>query len=238
MIIAVIPARGGSKRIPRKNIRLFEGKPIIAWSIEAALNSGCFDRVIVSTDDEEIAAIARAYGAEVPFMRPSALADDYSGTAEVVRHAIAETNHTMAIPDANGAAPGSVTAACCIYATAPFVCAEDIQTGLRLLSDEKADFALAITEFEFPVQRAVKVDAKNCLAMLYPEFSQTRSQDLEKSYHDAGQFCWGTADAWLLSKPVYHSTTAAVFIPASRVQDIDNENDWQRAELMFRALNS
>lgn len=238
MIIAVIPARGGSKRIPRKNIRLFEGKPIIAWSIEAALNAGCFDRVIVSTDDEEIAAVAKAYGAEVPFMRPTTLADDYSGTAEVVRHVITEVNNLLTAAAADGVVHSVVSAACCIYATAPFLRADDIQKGLGSLCGENADYALAITEFEFPVQRAVKLDAQHRITMLYPEFSQTRSQDLEKSYHDAGQFCWGTSEAWLFSKPVYQSKTAAVLIPSSRVQDIDNEDDWQRAELMFRALQS
>ncbi len=238
MIIAVIPARGGSKRIPRKNIRLFEGKPIIAWSIEAALNAGCFDRVIVSTDDEEIAAVAKAYGAEVPFMRPATLADDYAGTAEVVRHVIIEVNNLLTAAAEDGKVHSVVSAACCIYATAPFLCADDIEKGLASLRAENADYALAITEFEFPVQRAVKLDAQRHITMLYPEFSQTRSQDLEKSYHDAGQFCWGTSDAWLFSKPVYHSKTAAVLIPSSRVQDIDNEDDWLRAELMFRALHS
>ena len=237
MKIAVVPARGGSKRIPRKNIRLFEGKPIIAWSIEAALAAGCFDRVIVSTDDADIAAVARQYGAEVPFLRPTELADDYAGTAEVVRHVIS------ALSVQGGAA---VSAACCIYATAPFIAAQDLCQGFALLTAPSAepklqgeqhaqDYALAVTEFEFPIQRAVAVDDALQLQMLTPEYAGVRSQDLAKAYHDAGQFCWGTANAWLQAKPVYSSATAAVVIPRYRVQDIDNEEDWHRAELMFRA---
>lgn len=234
MKIAVIPARGGSKRIPRKNIRLFEGKPIIAWSIEAALVSGCFDRVIVSTDDDEIATIARRYGADTPFIRPKTLADDHSGTAEVVRHAISCLDDLLAL-ERLPAQPRNVTFACCIYATAPFVCPEDIRTGLQMLNQRQCDYALAVTEFEFPIQRAVKLNAQHHLVMLNPEFSSTRSQDLEQMFHDAGQFCWGTSDAWMHNKPVFDSKTAAVPVPRYRVQDIDNEDDWRRAELMFRA---
>lgn len=236
MIIAVIPARGGSKRIPRKNIRFFEGKPIIAWSIEAAIDSGCFDRVIVSTDDDEIASIARKYGAETPFIRPETLADDFSGTADVVRHAIKSIN-TISNED-ECEQPKKVIAACCIYATAPFVYPGDIKSGLKKLREGQCDFALAVTEFEFPIQRAVKLDTKSHVEMLSPEYFSTRSQDLEKAFHDAGQFCWGTSDAWLQSKPIFSSQTAAVIIPRYRVQDIDNEDDWRRAELMFGAIRS
>lgn len=226
MIIAVIPARGGSKRIPRKNIRPFEGKPIIAWSIQAARDAGCFDRVIVSTDDAEIAAVARQYGAEVPFFRPAELADDYAGTAEVVRHVMSALST---------GSRADITAACCIYATAPFMAAEDLREGLTQLGQKQQDYVLAVTEYEFPIQRAVTVNEASQLHMLAPEYASVRSQDLVKAYHDAGQFCWGTADAWLQAKPVYSSATGAVVIPRYRVQDIDNEDDWRRAELMFRA---
>ncbi|MDP5134855.1 pseudaminic acid cytidylyltransferase [Rheinheimera baltica] len=235
MRIAVIPARGGSKRIPRKNIRFFEGQPIIAWSIQAAITSGCFDKVLVSTDDEEIAAISRQYGADTPFIRPSELADDFSGTADVMRHAIKSVN---AAANSIMSASSGVTAACCIYATAPLICPEDIGMGLKQLNNGSCDYALAVTEFEFPIQRAVRLDENNHLVMLNPEFSGTRSQDLVPTFHDAGQFCWGTAEAWLHAKPIYNGMTAAVSIERCRVQDIDNENDWQRAELMFRASRS
>ena len=236
MIIAVIPARGGSKRIPRKNIRLFEGKPIIAWSIEAAVASGCFDRVIVSTDDEEIASIARQYGAETPFIRPQILADDFSGTADVICHAIKSLN-TISI-EGQCQQPRKVIAACCIYATAPFVFSDDISFGFKKLNEDQCDFTLAVTEFEFPIQRAVKLDTQSHLEMLNPGSFSTRSQDLEKTFHDAGQFCWGTSDAWLQSKPIFTKQTAAVIIPRYRVQDIDTEDDWRRAELMFGAIRS
>lgn len=236
MIIAVIPARGGSKRIPRKNIRLFEGKPIIAWSIEAAIASGCFDRVIVSTDDEEIAAIALQYGADIPFMRPQSLADDFSGTADVVRHAIKSMNTVSA--EQQDMPLQKVVAACCLYATAPFVFPADISAGLQKLKEDQCDFVLAVTEFEFPIQRAIKLDVQSHVAMLNPEYASTRSQDLVKTFHDAGQFCWGMSDAWLQDKPIFSSRTAAIVIPRYRVQDIDTENDWRRAELMFGAINA
>lgn len=228
MRLAVIPARGGSKRIPRKNIRMFGGKPIIAWSIEAALHSGCFDAVVVSTDDPEIADTARDCGAQVPFMRPANLSDDMTGTMPVVRHAI----DCMA---QSGAVPESV---CCIYATAPFVRAEDLARGLALLQRGGGDYALAVTSYGFPIQRALRRDTEGQLQMFEPAHFATRSQDLEPAWHDAGQFCWGTARAWRDGLPVFASRVWAVELPRHRVQDIDTPEDWLRAELLFQVLQS
>jgi N-acylneuraminate cytidylyltransferase len=226
MRLAVIPARGGSKRIPRKNIREFCGKPIIAWSIEAALDSGCFDRVLVSTDDPEIAMVARAHGVETPFVRPPELADDHTPTAPVVAHAIAWLEEH----------DNAVQAACCIYATAPFCRAEDLQQGLRLLEEGGVDFVFPAASYGFPIQRAIRITAAGSVEMIQPEHAATRSQDLEPAFHDAGQWYWGTRDAWLAGRPIFSSASRAVVLPASRVQDIDTAEDWERAELMFRAL--
>lgn len=227
MKLALIPARGGSKRIPRKNIRSFAGQPIIAYSIAAAQASGLFDAVVVSTDDEEVAAIARGYGAETPFMRPADLADDQTTTLAVINHALTWFN--------NRATP--VRLACCIYATAPFIRVADIVTGLHRLEEEGADFCLPITTFPFPIQRAVKVTADQRLAMFHPEYLLTRSQDLEESYHDAGQFVWGRGESFMQNRSVFGPGTVPVVIPRYRVQDIDTPEDWERAELLYKVLS-
>jgi pseudaminic acid cytidylyltransferase len=227
MRLAVIPARGGSKRIPRKNIKPFVGKPIIAWSIAAALQSGCFDRVVVSTDDEEIAAVARACGAEVPFMRPAALADDHAGTLAVMRHAV----DACAVDRATGRA-------CCIYATAPFLLAEDLRRGLEILEQSGADYAFSVTSFAFPIQRALRMTPQGRVEMFNPEHFATRSQDLEEAWHDAGQFYWGRAAAWLDEAPLFGPGSAPVMLPRHRVQDIDTPEDWLRAEWLFRAMRA
>lgn len=223
--LALIPARGGSKRIPRKNIRDFCGRPIIAWSIGAALDSGCFDQVWVSTDDEEIAQVARAAGAEVPFMRPAALSDDHAGTIAVVRHAI-EWQRAHGRP---------ADAVCCLYATAPFVGAADLRRGLEQLETSGADFAFTATRYPFPIQRALRVDAQGRVAMFQPEHFATRSQDLEEAFHDAGQFYWGRADAWLAASTLFGPQSVAVLLPPHQVQDIDTAEDWTRAEWLFKA---
>ena len=228
MRLAVIPARGGSKRIPRKNVREFCGRPMIAWSIEAALQSGCFDKIVVSTDDDEIAAISVAEGAEVPFRRPSNLSDDYTATSPVVAHAIQWCSDAGSPPDK----------VCCLYATAPFVNPVDIVQGLRQLEASDADFAFSVTSYPFPIQRAVRVNESGRVNMFQPEHFLTRSQDLEEAYHDAGQFYWGTATAWLENRPIFSAKSAAVFLPRHRVQDIDTPEDWQRAELMFSVIRS
>ena len=227
MKLAVIPARGGSKRIPRKNIKLFCGKPIIAWSIETALDSGCFDRVIVSTDDGEIGDVAREWGAEVPFMRPTVLSDDQTGTIPVIQHAIEWYTERSEVPELT----------CCIYATAPFVAIEDLQRGLQTLTSSRADYAFSVTSYAFPIQRAIRITPKGRVEMFSPEHFSTRSQDLEEAYHDAGQFYWGHSNAWLEGKPIFTKDAAAIILPRHRVQDIDTPEDWLRAEWMFNALN-
>lgn len=228
MRLAIIPARGGSKRIPRKNIKLFCGKPMIAWSIEAAQQSGCFDRIVVSTDDEEIAKLALLYGATVPFMRPAELSDDHTGTIPVIRHAIEWFN----------AQGHSVEYACCLYATAPFIAPEDVRRGFRDLTDADCDYAFAVTTYAFPIQRAIGLNAEGRVEMFNPEHFNTRSQDLDEAYHDAGQFYWGTADAWLQGRKIFSSGSVPVALPRHRVQDIDTSEDWLRAEWLFKSMRA
>jgi pseudaminic acid cytidylyltransferase len=224
--IAVIPARGGSKRIPRKNIRSFCGKPIIAYSISAAQQTGLFDQVVVSTDDEEIASIARTFGATTPFVRPKEIADDFTGTNAVVKHAVAWFN----------AQSHDVTHACCLYATAPLVQARYIAEGYEALSRSDAVFAFSVTSYAFPIQRAVRITPEGRVDAIYPEHRMTRSQDLEHAYHDAGQFYWGTARAFLEDMPLFAPHSVGVILPRHLVQDIDTLEDWNQAELMYGAI--
>jgi pseudaminic acid cytidylyltransferase len=226
MRVAVIPARGGSKRIPRKNIKEFCGKPMIAWSISSAFESGLFDRIIVSTDDDAIAEVAKHYGAEVPFMRPPELSDDHTVTSVVIAHAIECLRK-------GGTAPELV---CCIYATAPFVSANDLHRGLESLQASGADFAFSVTSYTFPIQRAIRLTSGGKIEMFQPQYFTTRSQDLEEAYHDAAQFYWGRADAWCSGVPIFGPSSVPVVIHRSRVQDIDTQEDWDRAEVMFRAV--
>ena len=228
MRLAVIPARGGSKRIPRKNVRAFCGRPMLGWSIGAALESGCFDQVIVSTDDAEIAGIARAEGARIPFLRPAHLSDDHTPTVPVIAHAI-EAIAT------EGIEPVEV---CCIYATAPFVRAQDLRRGLDVLRDSGGLFAFSCTSFPSPVQRAMRILSSGRVEMFQPEHALTRSQDLEEAFHDAGQFYWGTVPGWRSGKPLIGPDAAAVVLPRHRVQDIDTPEDWVRAEALFRGLTA
>lgn len=225
MNVAIIPARGGSKRIPGKNIRDFLEKPVIAYSIQEALKSGIFERVIVSTDSEEIAEVALSYGAEVPFLRPKELSGDMVGTAEVICHGI------QFLHDA-GECPCYV---CCIYATAPFVQSRFLREGVELIEKTGADNAFSITSFPFPVQRAQKINPEGFLEMAWPEHRLTRSQDLPELYHDAGQFYWIRTERFLEHSDLY-ANAVPVMLPRYLVQDIDTEEDWQRAELMYRAL--
>lgn len=226
MKLAVIPARGGSKRIPRKNIREFCGKPIIAYSIEAARKSNCFDRIIVSTDDAEIATVAREWGAETPFVRPEELSNDFAGTIPVIKHAIEWYINNEIQPDM----------VCCIYATAPFVTPQDLQRGLDTLLSSASEYAFTVTSYPFPIQRAVKITPSGRLAMFQPEHFKTRSQDMEKAFHDAGQFYWGRSEAFLRELPLFSEDAAPVLLPRHRVQDIDTPEDWHRAELMYKLL--
>lgn len=226
MRVAVIPARGGSKRIPRKNIKMFCGRPMIAWSILAAQKSGLFERIIVSTDDAEIAEIARAYGAQTPFLRPPELSDDYAGTTEVIAHALSWLH-------AQGA---QINAACCIYATAPLIRIEDLLRGLETLESGDWAYAFSVTEFSSSVYRSFQASSEGGLTMLFPEYFTARSQDLPVALHDAGQFYWGTYDAWTQGLRIFDRHSAPVSIPRWRVQDIDDMDDWVRAEMIFKQL--
>lgn len=228
MRLAIIPARGGSKRIPRKNIKPFCGKPIIAWPIESARLSDCFDRIIVSTDDPEIAEVACLHGAEVPFLRPPELSDDHTGTIPVIAHAIDWINCNV----------GSVDFACCLYATAPFVQPEDLRRGLDVLQYSKTKYAFSVTSYAFPIQRAIRITADQRVEMFSPEHFNTRSQDFEEAFHDAGQFYWGLAAAWLAGTPLFTSDAVPVMLPRHRVQDIDTAEDWVQAEWLFKAMQS
>ena len=227
MRLAVIPARGGSKRIPRKNIKTFHGKPMIAWSIQAALGSGCFDEVWVSTDDAEIAQVAQEYGAKVPFLRPEELSNDFATTADVMQHAV------NFFENENEIRPDYV---CCLYATAPFVIQQDLRNGLSLIQAERVDYVFSATTFPFPIQRAIKLTEQGHVEMFSPEYFNTRSQDLEEAWHDAGQFYWGTAEAWLNKSIVFSDQSKIVELPRYRVQDIDTIDDWVRAELIEKTL--
>ena len=227
MNICVIPARGGSKRIPMKNIREFSGKPIIAWSIEAALKSKLFDKVIVSTDNEKIAHISKKYGAEVPFLRPKELSDDFCGTNAVVKNML----QWLIKNDIN------VEYACCIYATAPFIMTNYLEEGYNQLINSKKEFSFSVTSFPFPIQRALRINKENSIEIIWNENITVRSQDLEDTYHDAGQFYWGKSEAFLNEEVLYSSKSIPVILPRYLVQDIDTFEDWKRAEVMFKSLS-
>lgn len=225
--LAVIPARGGSKRIPRKNIKMFAGKPIIALSIEAARKSGCFDLIIVSTDDDEIADVAIKYGAMVPFKRPPLLADDYTGITPVIKHAVEWYNKNSKIP----------SQICCIYATAPLLNFNDIISGHETLIKTESFYTLSVANFSAPIQRAFRITDQKRIEMFNPSMFNVRSQDLEIGYHDAAQFCWGRAEAWINELPIFDCNTTVVTIPRIRVQDIDTQEDWEIAETLYNLIN-
>ncbi|MGE4318687.1 MAG: pseudaminic acid cytidylyltransferase [Deferribacterales bacterium] len=226
--IAVIPARGGSKRIPRKNIKDFHGKPLIAYSIQAALDCGMFDRVVVSTDDEEIAETAKKYGAEVPFVRPKELADDFTGTADVVNHAVEFYEKQGIVYDY----------VCTIYATAPFIRAEYLAEGYKLLKNSDAVNAFSCASMPFPVQRTFAITEDGRAEMFQPECYSMRSQDLKEAYQDAGQFYWTHRKRQKehTGEVMFSRVSIPVVIPRYLVQDIDTPEDWQRAELMYEVI--
>jgi pseudaminic acid cytidylyltransferase len=226
MNIAIIPARGGSKRIPGKNIKDFCGKPIIAWSIEAAKASGLFEHVLVSTDDAEIAKVALAWGAEVPFVRPAEIANDYAGTTEVIAHA------TQWALDQGW----PLSAVCCIYATAPFIQIGDLKQGLQLLQSGNWSYAFTVTEFASPIFRSFQQLPDGGIEMFFPDKFPTRSQDLPEALHDAGQFYWGLPSAWIEGRRIYDKHSVPIIIPRWRVQDIDTPDDWLRAEVIHKLL--
>lgn len=228
MNIAIIPARGGSQRIPQKNIRPFCGQPIIAYSIRAARESGVFQRIIVSTDCEQIGAVAMELGAEVPFVRPAELSDHLTPTVPVIRHAIDWLSGQGTAVDFVG----------CVYATAPFVRAADLRTGFERLSETPdAEFAFPVTTFPFPIFRSLKIEDDR-IRLNWPQHELTRSQDLPEAYHDAGQFYWGRSLAWLQHDRIFSARSIPLIVPRHRVQDIDTLEDWARAELMYAALHS
>ncbi len=226
MTIAVIPARGGSKRIPRKNIRLFAGRPMIAHAIAAARQSGLFEHVVVSTDDPEIADIARGEGAETPFVRPSDLADDHTPTVPVIAHAIR----------ACVGLGWKTDRVCCIYSGVPFIELADLTGALALLEHSGADYCFPVTEYSSPVQRALVRNDEGRMTPFFPEFELVRTQDLQHAYHDAGQFYWGRKDAWLNNARI-HSSGVGYPIPQWRVVDIDTEDDWERAQALYHYIS-
>ncbi len=226
MIVAVIIARGGSKRIPGKNIKVFSGKPMLAWPILAAKSAAVFDRIIVSTDSPEIASVAKEWGAEVPFMRPAELSDDYTPTAPVFLHAL----HALSVEGPR------IEYACCLYPTAPFLLPEHLRQGLKELLGTKAPSAVSVTTFDFPILRGFKRCEDGSLAFNWPEYEYTRSQDLPEFYHDAGQFYWVKTLRFFESEHLIMPGTRPVLLPRKRVQDLDTPEDWEVAELMAQVL--
>lgn len=224
--ICIIPARGGSKRIPKKNIKSFLGKPIIAYSIEAAIQSNLFSKVMVSTDCQETVEIALKYGAEIPFMRSKKNSDDFATTFDVITEVLNEYKQNEFEFDN----------ACCIYACAPFVNGEKITTAYNKLLTNKFDTVFPIMEYSFPIQRAVKKNKNNKLEMFDSKYLSSRSQDLEKSYHDAGQFYWMNTQNVLKKKSLFTDNTGSLIITEMEGQDIDNLSDWKLAEMKYRLL--
>lgn len=221
MNIAIIPARGGSKRIPRKNIKEFCGRPMIAYAITAAKASGLFDHIVVSTDDEEIAQIAKEWGVETPFVRPAELANDFTATVPVIAHAI-ETCRDLG---------WTFDYVCCIYPSVPFIQIDDLRGAFANLARSEADYCFPVTEYPSAIQRALKLLSNGKMQPYFPEFELTRTQDLESAYYDAGQFYWGRAEAWL-TNPKIHNSGLGYVIPNWRVVDIDTPHDWERAETL------
>lgn len=227
MKLAIITARGGSKRIPRKNIRDFCGKPIIAYSIRAAIDAGCFDEVMVSTDDAEIAGVAKEWGANVPFMRSAETSTDYATTADV----LAEVLETY---QKNGR---DIELACCIYPTAPLLTSDRLSAGLEMLvKNQEIKGVISVNRFSYPIQRALRM-TDGVISLFQPEHLRTRSQDLEPSYHDAGQFYWLRVADFMKTQNLMAPGTAGLLLPEWQVQDIDHEDDWVVAEMKYRLIN-
>jgi len=227
MNVAVIPARFGSKRIPKKNIKLFCGKPMIAWPIEIALKSKLFDHVIVSTDCEKIASIANSYGAETPFIRPAKLSNDFATTTEVISHA---ANWML---DKNW----KIFSICCIYPTSVFLNVEDLLKGLKIFSTNKWSYVFSVTEFEYPIFRSFKESKNGGVEMFFPENFDSRSQDLPIAFHDAAQFYWGKTDAWINKIKIFDKHSFPIKIPRWRIQDIDTKDDFDRAQNLFKLIS-
>ena len=223
--LCIIPARGGSKRIPRKNIKQFMGKPIIAYSIEAALNSGVFDEVMVSTDDEEIAGVARQFGASVPFLRSAETSNDYATTVDVLLEVVNKYKEQGKV----------FKTICCLYSTAPFVTSERLKEAFSQISDS-IDACFTIVQYSYPIQRSLRINEDNCVEMRFPEHLKSRTQDLEKVYHDAGQFYFVKTDSLVNEKTVWCKRTAPLILSELEVQDLDTLTDWQLAEMKYQLL--
>ena len=224
-IIAIIPARGGSKRIPNKNIKSFAGQPIISYSIKAAQDTDLFDRIIVSTDSEKIAKVAKTCGAEVPFMRPAKLADDYTPTVPVLKHAV---NWLMSHNYI-------VEYFCCIYSN-PFVTSENIMNAFKLIKEKKVSSVIPVTTFPFSIYRGFEINEKGVLEFIFPEHSLARSQDLSELYHDVGQFYWCDCKRIMAAKSILQPDTVPLIIPRHLSQDLDTLEDWEIAEKLYRAF--
>lgn len=225
--LAIITARGGSKRIPRKNIRDFLGKPIIAYSIEAALQSRLFDEVMVSTDDQEIAEVAKRYGAKVPFIRSSQNANDHATLADVILEVI----------DQYADIGKQFDAICCILPTAPFITSNRISEAFDKMKNDGLDSVCPVVEFSYPILRALELTNDNKLRMIWPEYLKTRSQDLKSAYHDSGSFYWVKTYALMNEKNMFCKNGSMIVLPETEVQDIDTETDWKLAELKFKLIN-
>ncbi len=224
--ICIIPARGGSKRIPKKNIKHFLGKPIIAYSIQTAIDSQLFDEVMVSTDDEEIAAIANKYGAKVPFLRSKKNANDFATTVDVILEVI----------DSYKRQAKSFDNICCIYPTAPFVSIQKLNKSLDILKSKALDSVFPVIQYGFPVQRSMRIFQKDFVRMIQPDYMTTRSQDLEPTYHDAGQFYWLKTNKILLQKKLWTKSSGFIVVSELEAQDIDTETDWKIAELKYKMM--
>ncbi len=224
--IAIIPARGGSKRIPKKNIKSFLGKPIISYPIEAALKSKLFNEIMVSTDDEEIAGISKKFGASVPFLRSTKNSDDFATTVDVLLEVIEEYKKNGKVFDY----------VCCIYPTSPFISSEKLNHSFKFLIEKKADSLIPIVRFSHPIQRALRIENDN-LQYIYPENRNKRSQELELTYHDAGQFYWIKTDILINQSSLVTDNSIAYEISELEVQDIDSETDWKIAEMKYQILN-
>ena len=222
--LCIIPARGGSKRIPRKNIKLFMDKPIIAFSIETALKSEIFDEVMVSTDDEEIASVAARYGAKVPFMRSEKTANDFATTADVINEVLSNYRERG----------DEFDKCCCLYATAPFVSVKHLQEAYNAINNEEADACFTVVQYSYPIQRSLKVGHKGYVEMTFPEHLKSRSQDLTPIYHDAGQFYFVKVPAFIQEQTLWCKHTVPLILSEMEVQDLDTQTDWQLAEMKFK----
>lgn len=231
--IGLVPARGGSKRIPRKNIKQFHGVPLIARTIATMRASGAFDRIVVSTDDDEIAAIASDAGAELPFRRPAELADDITGTGAVVRDALA---HLESDPEHRLGSPRQIAALCLVYPGAVFVTPGDLVSARAQLESSGRQYVFSASTYPAPIERALRRSPSGAVSMLHPEMLLTPTQQFEPAYHDVGQFYWGRRDAWAAGVPVLRGDSEIFEIPHWRVQDIDTPDDWVRAEILFELV--